>query len=86
MIGSRSGFLVLAAACVLLLIEATTLIGTRWVEDESWIASGSWTFAQEGRIRTAIFPSEPSYEIAVGLFLSWCSARESQRRMRIARR
>ena len=66
MIGSRRGYLALAAACLLLLIEATTLIRTRWVEDESWIASNSWTFAQEGRIRTTIFPSQPGYEIAVG--------------------
>jgi hypothetical protein len=44
-------------ACLLLMVEATTLMRTRWVEDESWLANGAWTLLKEGTLRMPIFPA-----------------------------
>ena len=53
----RLALFVLLASCLLLLVESTLLIRTRWVEDESWLVNGSWTLVREGRMRMTIFPA-----------------------------
>ena len=56
---------VLVMACLVLLVEATTLMRSRWVEDESWLANGSWTLLQEGRLRMPIFPAAANVVVDV---------------------
>ena len=63
----RVALFCLIAACLVLLIQSTFLIRTRWVEDESWLSNGSWTLAQEGRVRMPIFPSDPRYQADVSM-------------------
>jgi len=62
----RPALLILIAACLLLLVESTVLMRTRWVEDESWLSNGSWTLVQEGRLRMPIFPADPRFAADVG--------------------
>src|SRR4051794_30996475 len=50
---------VLAIACLLLILQFTVLISTRWVEDESWLSSEAWMLSKEGTARMAIFPADP---------------------------
>jgi hypothetical protein len=57
----RPALVLLALSCLLLILECAPLIHTRWVEDESWLSSTSWTFVQEGRMRSPIFPASPRY-------------------------
>ncbi len=56
---------VLTVACLVLLAEATTLMRTRWVEDESWLANGAWTLLQEGTLRMPIFPAASNVVVDV---------------------
>lgn len=53
--------LLLAAACLLLLLQSVILIHTRWVEDESWLSNEAWTLVQEGTVRMPIFPADPRF-------------------------
>jgi len=62
----RPAIFILIAACLLLLMESTMLMSTRWVEDESWLSNGSWTLVQEGRLRMPIFPADPRFAVDVG--------------------
>jgi len=57
----------LVAACLLLLIQAATLMRTRWVEDESWLSNGAWTLLKEGSLRMSIFPADTSFQVDVSL-------------------
>ena len=61
----RRALLLLAVSCLILVAESAILIHTRWVEDESWLASGAWTLVQEGRLRSPIFPDSPRYVVDV---------------------
>jgi 4-amino-4-deoxy-L-arabinose transferase-like glycosyltransferase len=51
---------------VLLLLECTALLRTRWVEDENWLSSEAWALAQEGHLRMPLFPADPEYKVEVG--------------------
>ena len=66
--GSRRAlFFYLGIMCLVLLVQSTLLIRTRWVEDENWLGSGSWALVQEGRLRMPIFPADPRYEVDVSV-------------------
>jgi hypothetical protein len=54
----------LAAACILLLVESIALIDTRWVEDDSYYSYRGWMLAREGSIRMAYFPGDPVKSVA----------------------
>jgi len=43
-------------AFVVLLLQATPLLYTRWVEDENWHGSVGYTLLTEGRLRNPVFP------------------------------
>src|SRR5579862_7215019 len=58
---------VLIVACLLLLIQATAWMRTRWVEDESWMSNGAWTLLKEGSLRMPIFPADTRYYADVSL-------------------
>lgn len=64
---NRQSRWVLAAACLLLLLQWAILIRTRWVEDESWLSDEGWTLAQEGTVRMPIFPADPRFHGDVSL-------------------
>jgi 4-amino-4-deoxy-L-arabinose transferase-like glycosyltransferase len=55
----------LSAACLFLLFESAILIHTRWVEDESWLATEAWTLVQEGVVRMPTFPADPRFQADV---------------------
>lgn len=55
----------LGAACLILLVESATLIHTRWVEDESWLATEAWTLVREGVVRMPTFPADPRFHADV---------------------
>jgi 4-amino-4-deoxy-L-arabinose transferase-like glycosyltransferase len=55
----RRAFILLAISCLILILESSILIRTRWVEDESWLASNSWAVVHEGQLRSPIFPGSP---------------------------
>ena len=63
----KRAVLALVAACLLLLIQAVTLMRTRWVEDESWLSNGAWTLLKEGSLRMPIFPADTSFQVDVSL-------------------
>lgn len=63
----RLALVCLISACLILLLQSVLLIHTRWVEDESWLSNGSWTLAQEGRLRMPMFPSDPRYQADVSM-------------------
>jgi 4-amino-4-deoxy-L-arabinose transferase-like glycosyltransferase len=43
-------------ACLIFLMQATPLLHTRWVEDESWYGSVAYTLLTEGHLRNPVFP------------------------------
>lgn len=55
----------LLLSCLLLAAESSILIHTRWVEDESWVTSDSWSLAHDGKMRSPIFPESPRYVVDV---------------------
>lgn len=61
----KRSWLVLIAACALLLIESVTLIQTRVVEDDNWYSIKAWNLASDGRIRMSVFPFDPEYVVNV---------------------
>ena len=54
-VSPRAKYLILAAACLLLLIQAATLLPVRWVEDESWYSIAAHTLATTGELRMPVF-------------------------------
>jgi 4-amino-4-deoxy-L-arabinose transferase-like glycosyltransferase len=43
-------------AGLIFLLQATPLLHTRWVEDESWYGSVAYTLLTEGNVRNPVFP------------------------------
>jgi 4-amino-4-deoxy-L-arabinose transferase-like glycosyltransferase len=54
-IPQRVKFPILIGACLLLLLQALTMLSTRWVEDESWYAVTAHTLLNRGELRDPIF-------------------------------
>ena len=82
--------LLLAAACLLLLIQCLTFPHTRFVEDEGWNSDVSMTWMREGRLRMSSFPADLSYQVdarppllalAIGETFRWLGAGVLQARL-----
>ena len=52
---SRAPTVVVAAACVLLLLQALPFFQYRWVEDDSWYTIPAYTFMRTGELRNPTF-------------------------------
>lgn len=55
--------LVLAAACLLLLIQCLIFPRTRFVEDEGWNSDSALTWMREGRLRMSSFPADMTSKV-----------------------
>ena len=82
--------LVLAIACLLLLIQCLTFPRTRFVEDEGWNSDISMTWMREGRLRMSSFPANMSGQVdarppllafAIGETFRWLGAGVLQARL-----
>ena len=82
--------LLLASACLLLLIQCLTFPRTRFVEDEGWNSDVSMTWMREGRLRMSSFPADLSYRVdarppllalAIGETFRWLGAGVLQARL-----
>jgi len=82
--------LVLAFACLLLLLQCLTFPRTRFVEDEGWNSDVSLTWMREGRLRMSSFPATlasrvdarpPLLALAMGETFRWLGAGVLQARL-----
>jgi 4-amino-4-deoxy-L-arabinose transferase-like glycosyltransferase len=55
--------ILLGVALLLMLVQTTVLLNTRWVEDESWNTDCALTWLREGRLRMSSFPVDEAGKV-----------------------